>query len=296
MPVSALVEARRERGATRLATGAGPAEQLVFPVEAHKERSCERNRPDLDGAAAHRGQHAQRPPVARQVQAWGRPVGVATAATLKEDRSGPPTAEGTGAPAETAYLGGGWAVLDDWTPSEDELADRQERAWEAADEVNARWQGALRVVPHLSARRAKVVWLRLLTVVSWLPAPDRAETVLGPASDEDDATSLTAILTRTARRLGRGMPMALPRGTQAPRLPAARRTLIPAKSAAIGGGGGHSHRGRPGCSPQDRPPRTAARALRVPAGPPAAALAPARGPRPQQEGDQPHRSRRRAHA
>jgi hypothetical protein len=43
MPVSALVEARRERGATRLATGAGPAEQLVFPVEAHMERSCERN-------------------------------------------------------------------------------------------------------------------------------------------------------------------------------------------------------------------------------------------------------------
>ena len=329
MPVSALMEARRERGATRLATGAGPAEQLVFPVEAHKERSCERNRPDLDGAAAHRGQHAQRLPVARQVQAWGRPVGVA-AATLKEDRSGPPTAEATGAPAETAYLGGGWAVLDDWTPSEDELADRQERAWEAADEVNARWQGALRVVPHLSARRAKALWLRLLTVVSWLPAPDRdalrcylttdlrldvlaallrmpehvfcelllaaTETVLGPASDEDDATSLTAILTRTARRLGRGMPMALPRGTQAPRLPAARRTLIPAKSAAIGGGRGHSHRGRPGCSPQDGPPRTAARALRVPAGPPAAALAPARGPRPQQEGDQPHRSRRRAHA
>ncbi len=154
-------------------------------------------------------------------------------------------------------------------PSEDELADRQERAWEAADEVHARWQGALRVVPHLSARRAKVAWLRLLTVVSWLSAPDRdalrcylttdlrldvlaallrmpehvfcelllaaTETLLGPVSGEDDATSLTAILTRTARRLGHRMPMALPRGTQAPRLPAARRTLIPAESAICRG-------------------------------------------------------------
>jgi hypothetical protein len=252
-----------------------------------------------------------------------------TRAAPEEDLSGPAAAEPTVGPAEAASFHG-WAALDGWMLSEDELADRQERAWEAADEVNARWQGALRVVPHLSARRAKAVWLRLLTIVSWLPAPDRdalrcylttdlpldvlaallhlpehvfcelllaaTETLLGPVSDQDDSTSLTAILTQTARRLGRRMPIVLPRGQVAPCLPAARRTLIPAESAGIGGGGGHSHRGRPGCSPQDGPPRTAARALRVPAGPPAAALAPARGPRPQQEGDQSPRSRRRAHA
>ena len=251
-----------------------------------------------------------------------------TRAALEEHLSGP-LAEPAAGRAEATYRHS-WAVLDGCVPSEDELADRQERAWEAADEVHARWQGALRVVPHLSARRAKALWLRLLTVVSWLPAPDRdalrcylttdlrldvlaallrmpehvfcelllaaTETVLGPVSGEHDSMSLTAILTRTARRLGRGMPLALPRGTQAPRLPAARRTLIPAESAAIGGGDGHSHRGQPGWSPQDGPPRTAARALRVPAGPPAAALGPARGPRSQQAGDQPHHSRRPAHA
>ncbi len=234
---------------------------------------------------------------------------------------------------EAAYLSGGWAVLDDWMPSEDELADRKERAWEAADEVHARWLGVLRVVmaDHLAPRRVRALWLRLLTVVSWLPAPDRdalrcylttdlpldvlaallrmpehvfcelllaaTQTLLGPASDhDDDPASLTAILTRAARRLGRRLPTAPPRGQVAPRLPAARRTLIPAESAAIGGTGGRARRAAPGCSPQDAPPRTAARALRVPAGPPAAALAPARGPRPQQEGDQQPRSRRRAHA
>jgi hypothetical protein len=253
----------------------------------------------------------------------------ATRAALEEDLSGPPAAEPTAGLAEAAHLHG-WAGLDACLPSEDELADRQERAWEAADEVHARWQAALRVVPHLSSRQARALWLRLLTVVSWLPAPDRdalrcylttdlrldvlaallrmpehvfcelvlaaTETLLGPVSDEGDSTSLTAILTQAARRLGRGMPTAPPRGQVAARLPAARRTLIPAESAAIGGEGGHARRGRPGRSPQDGPPLTAARALRVPAGPPAAALAPARGPRPQQAGDQPHRSRRRAHA
>ncbi len=248
---------------------------------------------------------------------------------LDDGLRGPPAAEPAARLAEAAYLHS-WAALDDWRPPEDELADRQERAWEAADEVNARWRGALRVVPHLSARRARVLWLRLLTVVSWLPAPDRdalrcylttdlpmdvlaallrmpahvfcelllaaTDTLLGPVSDKDDSKSLTAILTRTARRLGRGAPTAPPCGTQVARLPAARRALIPAESAGIGGGGGRARRGRPGCAPQDGPPRAAARALRVPAGPPAAALAPARGPRPQQEGDQPRRSRRCAHA
>jgi hypothetical protein len=69
-------------------------------------------------------------------------------------------AERTAALAEAVYLRGGWALLDGWRPSEEELADRQERAWEAADEVNARWRAALRVVAHLSASRARVVWLR----------------------------------------------------------------------------------------------------------------------------------------
>ncbi len=253
-----------------------------------------------------------------------------TRAAWEEEPTGPAVAETTAGAAETVYLHEGWALLDEWEPSEAELADRQERAWEAADEVHARWRGALHVVSHLSPGRAKALWLRLLTVVSWLPALDRdalryylttdlpldvlavslrmpehrfcelleaaTETVLGPVSDKHDTKSLTEILTRTARRLDRRLPMALPHGTEPAHLPAARRTLIPAESAAIGAGGGRAYRGGPDRSPQDGPPQPAARALRVPAGPPAAALAPARGPRPQQIGDQPHRSRRRADA
>ncbi len=250
-------------------------------------------------------------------------------AALEEDLSGPAVAARTAAPAEAVYLRGGWALLDDWRPSEEELADRQERAWEAADAVTARWRAALRVVPHLSASRARVVWLRLLTVVSWLPAPDRdalrgylttnlplevlavslrmpehrfcelleaaTETLLGPVSDKHAPKSLTVILTRAAGRLDRRIP-APPRATQAACRPAVRQTLIPAESPAIGGGDDRARRGGPGRPLQDGPPRTAARALRVPPGPPAAALAPARGPRPQQAGDRPYRSRRRAYA
>jgi hypothetical protein len=257
------------------------------------------------------------------------PVGPPGAA-LEGDLTGPVVAEWTAAPAEAVYLRGGWALLDDWTPSEEELADRQERAWEAADEVTARWRAALRLLPHLSASRARVVWLRLLTIVSWLPAPDRdalrgylttnlplevlavslrmpehrfcelleaaTEALLGPVSDKHAPKSLTVILARAAGRLDRRVPAAPPRATHAARRPAVRQTLIPAESAAIGGGDARAHRGGPGRPLQDGPPRPAARALRVPAGPPAAALAPARGPRPQQEGDRPHRSRRRAYA
>ena len=189
------------------------------------------------------------------------PVGPPGAA-LEGDLTGPVVAEWTAAPAEAVYLRGGWALLDDWTPSEEELADRQERAWEAADEVNARWRAALRVLPHLSASRARVVWLRLLTVVSWLPAPDRdalrgylttnlplevlavslrmpehlfcelleaaTETLLGPVSDKDALKSLTVILTRAAGRLDRRVPTAPPLATHAARRPAVRQTLIPA--------------------------------------------------------------------
>ena len=234
-----------------------------------------------------------------------RPVGV-TIAALRGDLSRTSADERTAAVAEAAYLHGGWAVLDDWSPSEDELADRLERAWEAADEVHARWQRALRVLPHLSPGRAKALWPRLLTVVSWLPAPDRdalrsylttdrplkvlaawqrmpehvfcelleatTETLLGPVSTEDGPKSLTEILTRTARRLDRRLPMALPRGTKSACRPAFRRALIPAESAAIGGGGGRADRGGPSRSPQAGSPQPAAKALRVPAGPPAPAL------------------------
>jgi DNA-directed RNA polymerase specialized sigma24 family protein len=57
-------------------------------------------------------------------------------------------------PGEGAQLVGGWgALLDGW---EEELEYRQELAWEAEER----------------ARRASE-WLRLLTAVSRLPAPDR---------------------------------------------------------------------------------------------------------------------------
>ena len=87
-------------------------------------------------------------------------------------------------------------------------------------------------------------------------------------------------------------------------VPPRRPTLsLPADGLAGGAGAAsgtlHPDADRPCSRPPGRIPRrcrAVSRALRVPAGPPAAALAPARGPRPQQEGDQPHRSRRRAHA
>lgn len=156
-----------------------------------------------------------------------------TRVAVEEDPTGPLVAERAADPPEAVYLRGGWVLLDDWRPSEEELADRQERAWEAADEVNARWRGALRLVSHLSAPRARVLWLRLLTVVSWLPAPDRdalrcylttnlpldvlaallrmpehrfcelllaaTETLLGPVIDEGDSTS-PSTPTSTARK------------------------------------------------------------------------------------------------
>jgi hypothetical protein len=82
-----------------------------------------------------------------------------------EDRRAPAAAAATRAAAavapdrgEAAELVGGWtALLDGW---DEQLHDRQERAWEAEDDANR-------------ARQAEADWLRLLTAVSRLAAPDR---------------------------------------------------------------------------------------------------------------------------
>jgi hypothetical protein len=60
--------------------------------------------------------------------------------------------------AATPQLAGGWgALLDGW---DEQLEYRQELAWEAEERAR-------------KARQAARVWLRLLTAVSKLPAPDR---------------------------------------------------------------------------------------------------------------------------
>jgi len=76
-------------------------------------------------------------------------------------------------PDGLAPLRDGWASVDDWLPTEGELADRQERAWEAADEAVACWAPVYAALGRLPAAPVAAGWLAVLTAVSRLPAPER---------------------------------------------------------------------------------------------------------------------------
>jgi len=67
----------------------------------------------------------------------------------------------------------GWATVDDLLPSEGQMADRQERGWEAADEAAWHWAPVRAALGRLSAGQAAAGWLAVLTAVSRLPAPER---------------------------------------------------------------------------------------------------------------------------